>query len=121
MNLITSESEQAKGKAKSLVAMKKPRRYYLRGHVIGDLNVSVCASTLGMDNSLWNSLTREVSEFVEQVEVLREDGPAGTRSHRVLVVIDRGARARGDRRSLHASSFFKFLKIKVTIENRSSG
>ena len=99
-----------------MVAIKKLRRYYLRGHVIGDLNVSVCASTFGMDNSLWNSLTRKVSQFVEQVEVLGEDGSAGTRSHRVLVVIDRGARARRDRRSLHASFFFKFLKLKLQSE-----
>lgn len=84
---------------------KLRKRYYLRGHVIGDLNISVCAGALSVDNSLWDSLTSEVSQFVEQVEVLSKDRSAGARCHRVLVVIDGSARAGSDRRFLHASFF----------------
>ena len=79
----------------------KERRSYLRGDIVGDLAVAVSASALGVDDSLRDSLASEVSEFVQQVEVLSEDGAAGTGRHRVLVVVDGGARARRDRLSLY--------------------
>ena len=59
-------------------------------------------STLGVDNSLGDSLTGEVSELVEKVEVLSQDGAAGASGHRVLVVVDRGAGARRNNR-LHTA------------------
>ena len=52
--------------------------------------------TLSMHNSLRDALTGEVSEFIEEMEVLSEDGTAGASSHRVLVVIDGCTRASGD-------------------------
>ena len=58
------------------------------------------ASTLRVHNSLRDSLTSEVSKFVEQGEVLSEDGSAGTSSHRELVVVDGAASAGSDRLSL---------------------
>ena len=38
--------------------------------IIGNLELSVCTGTLGVDDTLWNTLTIEVSEEVDQVEVL---------------------------------------------------
>ena len=59
------------------------------------------ASALGMDDSLWDSLTGEVSKFVEQVEVLGEDGSTWAGRHRVLVVVDGRAGACRDCWFLH--------------------
>ena len=59
------------------------------------------ASTLGVHGSLGDSLTCEVSKFVEQDEVLCEDGSAGAGSHRVLVVVDGHARAGRDSLSVN--------------------
>ena len=64
-------------------------------------------STLSMHHSLGDSLTGEVSEFVEEVEILGEDGATGTSGHRVLVVVDGHARGRRDGAFLH--SYVNFL------------
>ena len=45
---------------------------------MGDLKVAMCASTLGMDNSLRDSLSIELGEFVDQMEVLKQDGSSGS-------------------------------------------
>ena len=86
---------------------------YLRGHIIFDFDVAVGTCTFSVDDSLRDSLTGEVSQFVEQVEVLGEDGSAGAGGHRVLVVVDGGARARRDNWFLHIRLldilFFKFV------------
>ena len=74
------------------------------------------ASTLSVDDSLRDSLTSEVSELVEEVEVLGEDGAARASSHRVLVVVDGGAGAGRDNSLLHfLGKIFKFFNFKVTI------
>ena len=71
------------------------------------------ASAFSVDDSLWDSLTGEVSELVEEMEVLGEDRSAGAGGHRVLVVVDGGARARRDNWFLHIRVldilFFKFV------------
>ena len=71
------------------------------------------ASALSVDDSLWDSLTGEVSELVEEVEVLGEDGSAGAGGHRVLVVVDGCTGARRDNWFLHTRLldilFFKFV------------
>ena len=41
---------------------------------MSNLKVAVCASTLSMDNSLRDSLSVELGEFVDQMEVLKQDG-----------------------------------------------
>ena len=74
---------------------------YLRSNIISDFDITVGSGTLGVHNSLRDSLTSEVSEFVEQDKVLSEDGSAGTSSHRVLVVVDGHARARRDSLSVN--------------------
>jgi len=47
------------------------------GDVVGDLEVTVCAGTFGMDNTLGDPLTIEVSEEVDMVEVLKEQWAIG--------------------------------------------
>ena len=81
--------------------MGKEGAVYLRSDIISDLNIAVGASTLRVHNSLGDSLTSEVSKFVEQDKVLSEDGTARTGSHRVLVVVDGHARARRDSLSVN--------------------
>ena len=44
--------------------------------------------TLSMHDSLRDALAGEMSEFIQEMEVLGEDGTAGASCHRVLVVID---------------------------------
>ena len=80
----------------------------LLGYVIGNFEESMGCGTLGVHNSLGDSLTGEVSELVEEMEVLSEDGATGTSGHRVLVVIDGSTRAGGDNGTLvgHAVEFF---------------
>ena len=46
------------------------------------------SGALSVNNSLWNTLTSEMSKLVEEVEVLSEDRTSWASSHRVLVVID---------------------------------
>ena len=86
---------------------------YLRCDIVGDFNVSMGSGTFSVDDSLWDSLTGEVSEFVEEMEVLGEDGSAGAGRHRVLVVVDGRTRARRDNWFLHTCAldilFFKFV------------
>ena len=40
--------------------------------IIGNLELSVCTGTLGVDDALWNALAIKVSEEVDQVEVLEQ-------------------------------------------------
>ena len=86
---------------------------YLPGHVVSDLDVAVGASTLRVHDSLGDSLTSEVSELVEEVEVLGKDGAAGASSHRVLVVVDGHARGRRDCVLLHSVSFCSSVNFKL--------
>ena len=103
-----------KGKFSELGSLvKKDVHLYLRCHIVGDLDVSVGTGALSVNDSLRDSLTGEVSKLVEEVEVLGEDGSAGAGGHRVLVVVDGGARARRDNWFLHIRLldilFFKFV------------
>jgi hypothetical protein len=41
---------------------------------------TVGSGAFGVDNTLWDSLSCEVSELVNQVEVLKKDGTVGTGS-----------------------------------------
>ena len=78
----------------------------------------MCTSTLSVNDSLGDSLTGKVSELIEEVEVLGEDGAAGASSHRVLVVVDGGAGACRDNR-LHGRSDSLFVLFFI-IDTSSS-
>ena len=54
---------------------------------MSNLKVAVCPSTLSMDNSLRNSLSVELGEFVDQMEVLKQDGSSGSSCQRELVAV----------------------------------
>lgn len=58
------------------------------GYILGDLEDSMGARSLGVDNSLWNSLSVEVSELINEGEVLKENWTFWSSSHRVLVVVN---------------------------------
>lgn len=51
------------------------------GHILGNLEDSVGTRSFGMDNSLWNSLSIEVSELVNEGEVLKQDWASWSSSH----------------------------------------
>jgi hypothetical protein len=47
----------------------------------------MCSGTFGVDNSLWNTLTCKMGEFVEKIEVLKENWTTRSSSKGVLIVI----------------------------------
>lgn len=61
------------------------------GDVVSHNAFTVCASALGVDNTLGDALTSKMSEFVNQVEVGEHDGTLGASSHGVLIVVHRTA------------------------------
>ena len=91
---------------------------YLRSDIVGDFKITVGTCTFSVYNSLGNSLTREMSKFIEEMEILSEDGASWTGSHRVLVVVDGGAGARRDNR-LHGQSDSLFVLFFI-IDTSSS-
>ena len=62
----------------------------LPGHVLGHNQLSMSGCSLGMDDSLWDALTGEMGELVEEMEVLEEDWAVWSDSQRVLVVVEGG-------------------------------
>jgi hypothetical protein len=48
------------------------------------------ASSLGMDDSLWDSLSCEVSKLVQKGEILSQDWSSWASGERVLIVINWG-------------------------------
>jgi hypothetical protein len=45
----------------------------MRLTIVSNLELAIGTGTLGVDNTLWNTLTVEMSELVNQVEVLEEE------------------------------------------------
>ena len=64
-------------------------------YIVGNLEEAVSAGSLSVDDSLGDSLSIELCEFVDQVEVLKEQRASGASSHRELVVVNWHARASG--------------------------
>ena len=58
------------------------------GDVVGDLEVTMGSGALGVDDSLWDPLSVEVGELIDQMEVLKEDWPILSGGDGVLVVVD---------------------------------
>jgi hypothetical protein len=53
------------------------------GNIVSDFEISMSSSTLGVDDSLGNTLTVEVGKLINQVEVLENDWAVRTCSHGV--------------------------------------
>ena len=53
--------------------------------IIGDLELSVCTGTLGVHNTLWDTLAIKVGEQIDQVEVLEEQWAIWTASSLVCL------------------------------------
>jgi hypothetical protein len=51
------------------------------GHIFSHFENSVSSSSFSVDNSLWNSLSIKVSEFVDESKILEEDGSSRSSSH----------------------------------------
>jgi hypothetical protein len=60
----------------------------LLGDVVGDNTFTVGSGTLSVHNTLGDTLTGEVSQLVNQVEVGDDNWALGTSGHRVLVVVN---------------------------------
>ena len=67
----------------------------LLGNIISDFEETVGTSTLSVDNSLWDSLSSEMSELVQEGEVLGEDWATWSSSKGVSVVVNWGTRGGG--------------------------
>ena len=57
-------------------------------YILGDFEDSMGSSTLGVNNSLRNSLSVEVGKLVNKSEILQQNRTSGSSSHRVLVVVN---------------------------------
>ena len=55
---------------------------------MGNLAVAMGARALRMYDSFGNALPGEMGQFVNQVEVLQQNGTAGSSCHGVLVVVN---------------------------------
>jgi hypothetical protein len=60
------------------------------GDIFSDLQETTSASSLGMDDSLWDSLSCEVSKLVQKGEILSQDWSSWASGERVLIVINWG-------------------------------
>jgi hypothetical protein len=60
------------------------------GDIFSDLQETMSASSLGMDDSLWESLSGEVSKLVQKGEILSQDWSSWASGERVLIVINWG-------------------------------
>jgi len=69
--------------------------------IVCDLDITVGGRALGVDDTLGDALTVEMSELVNQGEVLEDDGATWPNSHRVLVVVDGISRGGGECFLLH--------------------
>jgi hypothetical protein len=58
---------------------------------MGQFKVTMCASTLGVDDTLWNTLTIKVGEEIEVVEVLEEEWAGGADALSCVRLCDRCA------------------------------
>src|SRR5258708_1225973 len=88
-----------------LADLRKRRGGGVFGDVVGHRQGAVGGGALRMHRALGDSLAVLVREFLEQVEVLHQDGAKGTGCQRVLVVGDRRSRRRGHgRRFAHGHS-----------------
>lgn len=58
--------------------------------IIGDFKLAIGASTLGMDDTLWDSLSIKVCKQVDQGEVLEQERSIATNPQRGLGVHDLG-------------------------------
>lgn len=80
-------------------------RHVAKNHLLGDIvghdAFTVSTSTLGVDNTLWNTLTSEMGQLVDQVEVSEDDWATWTSGHGVLVVVDWSTLRVCDYGSLH--------------------
>jgi len=61
----------------------------------------VSTSTLGMDNSLRDTLSIEMSKLVDKVEILEKKRSTRSSRHGVLVVVNRGTVGSGKYFALH--------------------
>ncbi len=68
---------------------------------MGNFDVAMSTSALGMHNSLGDSLSVKLGKLINKMEVLKQDGSARTGSYRVLVVVNGVPPACGKSLSLH--------------------
>ena len=71
--------------------MRIKRNQSLHRDIVGNFKVSVSSSSLSVYNSLGNSLSVEMSKFVNEVKILEDDRAIRSDSHAVLVVRDGGS------------------------------
>lgn len=69
--------------------------------VMSNIEVAVSSSSLGVDNSFRDSLTVELSQLVDEVNVLEKEWSSGASAHRVLIVINWVTSASSQSFSLH--------------------
>mmetsp|Transcript_6797 Transcript_6797/g.25364 ORF Transcript_6797/g.25364 Transcript_6797/m.25364 type:complete len:338 (-) Transcript_6797:82-1095(-) len=64
-------------------------------YVLGHLEISMSSSSFGVHNTLWDTLSVKVSQFVDEFEVLKEGWPVNSSGERVACVSNRVAKLVG--------------------------
>jgi len=85
---LTSNSGEASEDGGSLTNILEEFSLGELRNIVSKFKVTMSTSTLGVDNSLGNTLSVEVSELVNKMEVLEKKRTSGASRHGVLVVID---------------------------------
>jgi len=99
---LTGNSGEAGENGSSLANVLKEFGLGELRNIMSKFKVTMGTSTLGVDNSLRNTLSVEVSELVNKVEVLEEERTSGSSGHGVLVVIDGSTVGGGKLFALHS-------------------
>jgi len=90
---LTSDSRESQEERGSLSDRIQELSLCEFSNIVSHFEVAVGTGSLGVDDSLGDSLSVKLGELVNQVEVLQEDGSSGASGHRVLVVVNRHASA----------------------------
>lgn len=89
-SLLTSDSGESGEDGGSLTNSVEELCLAVFGNIRSDFEITVSTSTLGVDDSFWDSFTIEVGDLIDEVEVLEEDWTVFSSSQTVLVVVDWG-------------------------------
>jgi hypothetical protein len=88
---FTTDSGESDGGTMSLAELGEELGRGNVAEVVGQFKVTMCASTLGVNDTLWDTLTIKVGEEINVVEVLEKEGANGANALSCVWLCDSGA------------------------------
>lgn len=79
-SLLSKSTYQPQKTHRSLADFFKDLCTCVFGNIVSYLQISESSRAFGMNNSFWNSLAIKVSHFVDEVDILKQNGSAGSNS-----------------------------------------